>query len=100
MSVCDVCGDDRIADEPPVCGQPDCPARASARAATRIITVPDFHEVVLFFNRDGGADALVSQPGEQKPPIKVSIAPPAESRRIVVQRIGGTLEVLYKDVLP
>lgn len=80
------------------CPRIACPM--TERAATRIITVPDFHEVVLFFNRDGSAEALVSQPGEQKPPISVKIAPPIEGRRIVVQRIGGTLEVLYKDVLP
>lgn len=78
-----------------------CPIKPVGRPATSIITVRNpGYEVVLFFNKDGGADALVSQPGQQKPPISVKIAPPTEGRRIVVERIGDTFEILYKDALP
>lgn len=99
---CEICGDTFTVANPKVgCHRNDCPIPPRERAATRIITVGNpGYEVVLFFNRDGSAEALVSQPGQQKPPISVKIAAPDEGRRIVVERIGDTFEILYKDVLP
>lgn len=79
----------------------ECPVRAAFepnRPATRIISVNEpGYEVVLFFNEDGGAQAVVSRPGG-KDPIDVLIAPPIPGRRIVVERKGNVLAVSYKDV--
>lgn len=63
---------------------------------TRIISVTEpGYDVVLFFNEDGGAEAVITRPGLQ--PTGVNIAPPGPGRRIVVERIGSKFEIVYKD---
>jgi hypothetical protein len=52
--------------------------------------------VALFFNEDGGAEAVITRPGD-KQPIGVNIAPPLPGRRIVVERSKGIFDVLYRD---
>jgi hypothetical protein len=80
--------------------EPICPPAPKGRPTTRIINVENpGYEVVLFFNADGGAEALVTQPGQSKPPIRVNIAAPAKGRCIVVERRGTTFEVMYRDIL-
>lgn len=66
--------------------------------AARIITISNpGYEVVLFFDRDGGAEAVITQAGQSKQPTRVRIAPPAPGRRIVVERRGATMEVWYRN---
>lgn len=77
----------------------DCPQRGG-RAPVRIVTVTEpGYDVALFFNEEGGAEAVITRPGD-KQPIGVNISPPGKGRRIVVERHGNTFEVLYKDVRP
>lgn len=78
----------------------ECPIRAAFapdRPATQIISVNEpGYEIVLFFNTDGGAQAVISRPGG-KEPIDFLIAPPLPGRRIVVARKGDMFDVSYKD---
>lgn len=89
-----------------MCSRLNCPIfklvrDPARRPATRIITVSNpGYEVVLFFNADGSAEALVTQPGQARAPISVRIAAPEPGRRIVVERKGDEFEVLYRDRLP
>ncbi len=70
------------------------------RPAVRVITITEpGYEVVLFFNDEGGAQAMIKRPGD-KLPIGMRIAPPEPGRRIAIERIGDTFEVLYRDVEP
>lgn len=63
---------------------------------TRIITLTEpGYDVVLFFNDDGGAEGVISRPNAA--PAGINIAPPAYGRRIVIERKGNTLEVVYRD---
>lgn len=82
----------------PVRGRPANGApNGEATGATRIISVNQpGYEIVLFFNSDGGAEAVITRPGG-KEPIGVNIAPPIPGRRIVVERKGSAFEVSYKD---
>lgn len=79
----------------------ECPVRAAfapGRPATRVINVDQpGYEIVMFFNTDGGAQAIISRPGG-KEPIDVLIAAPILGRRIVVERKGDSFAVSYKDV--
>lgn len=69
-----------------------------ARLPTRIITVTEpGYDVALFFNEDGGAEAVISRPDDQQP-TGVNIAPPTPGRRIVVERSGNKFEVVYRDI--
>jgi hypothetical protein len=76
------------------------PARKVRDKAERVFTVahPD-HEVVLFFNGDGSADACVSDKSG-KETVRVRIAAPPEGSRIVVIRAEGSVEVLYRSAQP
>lgn len=58
------------------------------------VTEPGY-DVVLFFNDDGGAEAVISRPNDK--PTGVNIAPPAPGRRIVVERTGDRFAVVYRD---
>jgi hypothetical protein len=74
----------------------DCPQRGG-KPLVRIVTVTEpGYDVALFFNADGGAEAVITRPGDRLP-IGVNIAPPGKGRRIVVERHGNTFEVMYKD---
>lgn len=81
----------------------ECPVRAAfapGRPATRIINVDQpGYEIIMFFNPDGGAQAVISRPGG-KEPIDVLIAAPIPGRRIVVERKGDAFAVSYKDAQP
>lgn len=69
-----------------------------SKPAERIITIGNpGYEVVLFFDREGGAEAVISAVGNAKNPTRVRIAKPETGRRIVVERKGKTMEVLYRD---
>lgn len=71
--------------------------KAVARPVERIITITNpGYEVVLFMHPKGGAEAVITQPGDQQPTLH-NIPPPAPGRVIVVERHGTTLEVFYKD---
>lgn len=75
----------------------DCPQRGG-RPFVRIVTVTEpGYDVALFFNDDGGAEAVITRPGD-KQPIGINIAPPGSGRRIVVERRGSTFEILYRNV--
>lgn len=75
-------------------------AKPPERPAVRVITITEpGYEVVLFFNEEGGAQAMIKRPGD-KLPIGMRIAPPEPGRRIVVERVGNTFEILYKDAQP
>lgn len=77
----------------------NCPQRGG-RPYVRIVTVTEpGYDVALFFNEDGGAEAVVTRPGD-KQPLGINIAPPGPGRRIVVERRGSTFEILYRDVRP
>lgn len=66
---------------------------------TRIISVTEpGYDIALFFNEDGGAEAVISRPGMK--PTGVNIAPPGPGRRIVVERTGEKFEVVYRDRTP
>lgn len=66
---------------------------------TRIISVTEpGYDVALFFNEDGGAEAVISRPGMK--PTGVNIAPPGPGRQIGVERTGEKFEVVYKDKTP
>lgn len=63
---------------------------------TQIITVTEpGYDIALFFNEDGGAEAVITRPNQG--PIGVNIAPPAPGRRIVIERVGSLFVVAYKD---
>lgn len=63
---------------------------------TQIITVTEpGYDVVLFFNEDGGAEAVISRPNDK--PTGVNIAPPGPGRRIVVERTGDRFAVVYRN---
>ncbi len=71
------------------------------RPDTQVITVTNpGYEIALFFDKDGGAEAIITAPGAVKHPIRVNIAPPAPGRRIVVERHGTNFSVVYKDATP
>lgn len=104
---CTVCEATYGSDGPIYCLNIACPARNPARRpepdepderpAVRIITITNpGYDVVLFFDRDGGAEAVISGP-DVSLPTKVRIAPPESGRRIVVERNGDLLSVSYKD---
>lgn len=94
-------------EDPPYtnCTVADCPKRKpipgptiadTVRLSRQIITVTEpGYDVALFFNADGGAEAVISRPNDK--PTNVNIAPPETGRRIVVERKGGVLAVMYKD---
>lgn len=83
----------------------DCPnhsgslvSQARVRPSTRIITVNNpGYDVVLFVRDDGSAQAIIS--GGDKPVTTVYIAAPEKGRRIVIERKGSRLDVLYRDDL-
>lgn len=67
------------------------------RPPRRIITVTEpGYDIALFFNDEGGAEAVISRPGERTP-IGINIARPDFGRQIVIERRNGTFEVLYQD---
>lgn len=69
---------------------------SESRRDVQIITVTEpGYEVSLFFDRTGGAEAVITRPSDK--PTSVYIVPPKHGRRIVVERRGGIISVMYKD---
>lgn len=67
---------------------------------TRIATIADSkYEVVVFTDKDGSAEAVITAPDSPNKPITIPIAKPPKGERIVTTRYSdGRIEITYRKV--
>jgi len=72
----------------------------SATPDIRIATIGDSaHEVVLFMERDGSAQAVITSPDAPRRPTIIEINAAPEGSRIVMTRFSdGRVEITYRKV--